>query len=176
MRKTARTRGISNQLMISGDSDPRWMHLCAGTCLCVGGLRDKTIQRSKRSHARVRLAQLAPLFRWKRRSILRWNRPNRFSCRQRGNKTNQTQSLRSVRWAEWGRMHRWRGGCVAWQLAQSSPLSVNRWKWAITLFDVARLNFYHPTSLLLLLLLLLDLSADFKAPHSSLVYLSLFSL
>lgn len=43
----------------------------------------------------------------------------------------------------------------------SSPLSVNRWKWAITAFDVARQNFYHPTSLLLLLL---DLSADFKAP------------
>lgn len=55
-------------------------------------------------------------------------------------------------------------GRVASQLAAlnlvSSPLSVNRWKWAITLFDVARQNFYHPTSLLLLL----DLSADFKAP------------
>lgn len=55
----------------------------------------------------------------------------------------------------------------------SSPLSVNRWKWAITAFDVARQNFYHPTSLLLLLL---DLSADFKAPPSSLLYLSLLTL
>lgn len=42
----------------------------------------------------------------------------------------------------------------------SSPFSVNRWKWAIAPFDVARQNFYHPTSLLLLV----DLSADFKAP------------
>lgn len=53
----------------------------------------------------------------------------------------------------------------------SSPLSVNRWKWAITLFDVARQNFYHPT----LLPLLLDLSADFKAPPPP-SSISLFSL
>lgn len=45
----------------------------------------------------------------------------------------------------------------------SSPLSVNRWKWAITPFDVASRRFYRPTSLLLL-----DLSADFKAPPPSL--------
>lgn len=56
---------------------------------------------------------------------------------------------------------RWRRRCETWQLAVSSPLSVNRWKWAITPFDVARQNFRHPTSLLLLL----DLSADFKDPH-----------